>query len=61
MLTFKKGGYSKDELNTLYDALVDARSFLQCEESGCDYCQNCKPCTDICRCCEYVGKLLSKP
>ena len=54
MLTFRKGGYSKDELYILYDALTDARSSLRCAESGCDYCINRKPCEDICRCCEYV-------
>lgn len=61
MLTFRKGGYSKDELYILYDALIDARSSLHCAESGCDYCINRKPCADICRCCEYVGKLLNQP
>ena len=60
MLTFRKGGYSKDELYILYDALTDARSSLRCAESGCDYCINRKPCEDICRCCEYVSKLLNQ-
>ena len=61
MLTFKKGSYSKEELLVLYDALTDARASLRCAESGCDNCPNRKPCEDICRCCEYVSKLLNQP
>lgn len=54
MLTFKKGGYSKEELSVLLDALTDARASLRCAESGCDNCINRKPCADLSRCREYV-------
>lgn len=61
MLTFRKGGYSKDDLYILYGLLIDARSSLHCAESGCTYCIHRKPCADISRCCEYISKLLNRP
>lgn len=54
MLTFKKAGYTYDELLVLYDALMDARSSMRCAETGCDECKNRKPCADLARCREYV-------
>ena len=54
MLTFKKGGYTREELLVLYDALTDARASLVCAESGCDECKNHRVCADITRCRAYV-------
>lgn len=58
MLTFKKGGYTYDELLVLYYALKHARSSMRCAETGCDECKNRKPCADLARCSEYVYLLL---
>lgn len=59
MLTFKKGGYNKEELLVLYDALTDARALFQCSNDGCDHCKNRRPCADLTRVCEYVFRLYS--
>lgn len=59
MLTFKKGGYTNEELFVLYDALTDARASLRCEETGCDDCKNRKVCADLTRCREYVCHLVN--
>lgn len=60
MLTFKKGGYTREELLVLYNALTTARNSLVCKESGCDECENRKVCEDIARCREYVRVLVIK-
>ena len=60
MLTFKKGGYTVNELAVLYNALTCARDSLFCDECGCDECENRKVCEDIARCCDYVRVLVIK-
>lgn len=59
MLTFKKGGYTREELLVLYDVLTDARASMCCAESGCDECKNRRVCADITRCREYVCHVLN--
>ena len=59
MLTFKKGGYTREELLVLYDALTDAHASMRCAESGCDECKNHRVCADIARCREYVCNVLN--
>lgn len=59
MLTFKKGGYTNEELLVLYGALTDARASLRCAECGCDECKNRRVCADISRCREYVCNVLN--
>lgn len=59
MLTFKKGGYTKEELLVLYGALTDARASMCCAESGCDECKSRIVCADITRCREYVWHVLN--
>lgn len=60
MLTFKKGGYTVNELAVLYNVLTGAQDSLICEESGCEECENRKVCEDISRCRDYVRVLLIK-
>lgn len=59
MLTFKKCGYTREDLLVLYGALTDARVSMCCEESGCDECKNLRVCADISRCREYVCNVLN--
>lgn len=59
MLTFKKGGYTRQELLVLYGALTDARASMRCVESGCDECKNRRVCADITMCREYVCDVLN--
>ena len=59
MLTFKKSGYTNDDLIVLREALAQARFAFTCNSNGCDECTNRKPCADITRCREHVRSVLN--
>lgn len=62
MFTFKKGTYTKDQLNALYYALSRAQVSL-CEYGACTNCNTCsnnRPCKDLSNTLAYISTLISE-
>ena len=62
MLAFKKGTYTKAQLNALYDALSSAQlslcKFGAC--ANCNACSNDRPCKDLSNTLAYISTLISE-